>query len=64
MIDEGPESACFTSVLRRDGGYLLVPEAPGLGVTLDEALAGPLNLVGREVAEIPLRNDGSVAFSV
>lgn len=63
-IDEGPESAAFTTSIRRDGGYLLVPDAPGLGVTLDESAVTAISVVGRAVSDIPLRADGSVAFSV
>lgn len=63
-LDEGPQSSAFTTAVRREGGYLLVPDAPGLGVTLDDSAAKSLDLVGRDVTDIPLRNDGSVAFSV
>ena len=64
MIDEGPASAAFKTAVRREGGYLLVPDAPGLGVVLDETLVDSIELVGRDVTRIPLRSDGSVAFSV
>ena len=64
MVDEGPESVALKTSLRRDGGYLLAPEAPGLGVTLDESNAAPIHLIGRPLTKIPLRSDGSVAFSV
>jgi galactonate dehydratase len=63
-LDEGPQSSAFTTAIRREGGYLLVPDAPGLGVALDDSAAKSLDLVGRDVTDIPLRNDGSVAFSV
>lgn len=65
LIDESPKSACFTSALTRTGGYLTVPEQPGLGVSLDEAKAGPLlGPLSRQLHDIPMRNDGSVAYSV
>ncbi len=64
MVDEGPKSAAFSGVLERKGGYLAVPEAPGLGVKLDEARATDLGPLGRALHEIPLRQDGSVAYSV
>lgn len=64
LVDEGPKSACFTSALKRTGGYLSLPETPGLGVTLDESRATELGPLGRALHEIPLRNDGSVAYSV
>ncbi|MEO8899303.1 MAG: mandelate racemase/muconate lactonizing enzyme family protein [Candidatus Dormibacter sp.] len=63
-IDEGVVSAAFSTAVRREGGYLTVPDATGLGVTLDDSLAGSFPLIGREVTEIPLRHDGSVAYSV
>lgn len=64
MVDEAPTSACFTSALRRTGGYLNVPEAPGLGVTLDVQAAGHLGPRRGDRYSIPLRNDGSVAYAV
>jgi len=62
-LDEGAQVRGLTSAVRREGGYLLLPEVPGLGVTLAED-ASDMRLVGRPVTEIPLRSDGSVAFSV
>jgi galactonate dehydratase len=50
--------------VRREGGFLPVPDVPGLGVTLDLAGAGPLDLTGRPLTRIPLRADGSVAYAV
>lgn len=64
LVDEGPKSACFTSAVKRTGGYLSLPETPGLGVTLDEARATELGPLGRALHEIPLRGDGSVAYAV
>jgi galactonate dehydratase len=65
IIDEGPVAQAYTSHLRREGGDLLIPEVPGLGVSLQadvpdiclSPLSGPLH-------DIPLRRDGSVAWSV
>lgn len=64
MVDEGPLSAAFVSTLRREGGYLAVPEVPGLGVTLADERPSEIRIIGREITSIPLRADGSVAFSV
>ncbi|HEV8634668.1 MAG TPA: mandelate racemase/muconate lactonizing enzyme family protein [Chloroflexota bacterium] len=62
--DEGPMREAFPGALEREGGYLKVPEAPGLGLRLDEAkLAG----VGRPMLDprrARLRADGSVASAV
>ncbi|MDE0592950.1 MAG: mandelate racemase/muconate lactonizing enzyme family protein [Dehalococcoidia bacterium] len=61
--DEGPENSMFTTAWRREGGYLMVPDEPGIGITVDyTALEGsaydprPLN--------VPMRVDGSVGYSV
>jgi galactonate dehydratase len=62
--DEGPLAAAFPGTLQRQGGYLPVPQEPGLGVRLDEAR---LKEVGRALwdpQKNPLRADGSVAYAV
>jgi galactonate dehydratase len=62
--DEGPVATAFPGALKRTGGYLPVPDAPGLGVKLDEAR---LKEVGRPLWDPmrnPLRADGSVAYAV
>ncbi|MEU4644680.1 mandelate racemase/muconate lactonizing enzyme family protein [Micromonospora sp. NPDC023814] len=60
QLADGPARAC----VRRQGGFLPVPEEPGLGVTLDLTDATPLDLTGRPLTRIPLRADGSVAYAV
>jgi galactonate dehydratase len=63
LVDESPAASVFDGVLERRGGYLAIPERPGLGIRLDDAkLAGvePSSMLG----PIPLRADGSVAYSV
>ena len=64
--DEADKWHGFDGVLRRQGGYLLPPERPGLGVRLVDASAnGPLGPLGdRPLHEIPLRADGSVVYAV
>lgn len=48
---------------KREGGYLVVPDVPGLGVSLvDEPK--PQTLVARRTHDVPMRVDGSVAYSV
>lgn len=61
--DEGPLAQAFTTEWRRDGGYLVVPDGPGLGVTLDESRLAPIELLGRDIWDIPSRPDGSVAYA-
>ena len=64
--DEQPKWRGFHGVLRRQGGYLLPPEVPGLGLRLVETTADePLGPLGtRPVHEIPHRADGSVVYAV
>ena len=64
MLDEGPAAAAFSSSVKRVGGYLLAPEAPGLGVTLNPNMHERLSPFSTPLHEIPLRRDGSVAFAV
>ncbi|WP_320064328.1 mandelate racemase/muconate lactonizing enzyme family protein [Micromonospora sp. RTGN7] len=60
QLADGPARAC----VRREGGFLPVPQAPGLGVTLDLTDTRPLDLTGRPLTRIPLRADGSIAYAV
>lgn len=64
LDDEGPGAAPFAGTLERVGGYLQVPEAPGLGVRLDDAKLRSLPPSDRNLHDIPLRADGSVAYAV
>ena len=62
--DEAPEMRVYKSTLRREGGYMPVPEAPGLGVELDEALLAGAERQPKNIGGMPpLRQDGSVALS-
>jgi galactonate dehydratase len=64
--DESSKWGGFSGVLQRQGGYLLPPEVPGLGVKLvDASVSGSLHPLGnRPLHEIPLRSDGSVVYAV
>jgi galactonate dehydratase len=62
--DEGPHNAVFKTVCRREGGYIPIPEAPGLGVELDETLLAEATFTPMNRASTPLRSDGSVAYAV
>jgi galactonate dehydratase len=66
LTDEDPKWSGFRGVLQRQGGYLLPPDAPGLGVSLASVdVSSPLGPLGdRPVHEIPLRADGSVVYAV
>ena len=62
--DEAPENRIYKTVLRREGGYIPVPEAPGLGVELDEALLAKAEQQPQDLTSMPpMRQDGSVALS-
>ena len=61
--DELPEKQVFKSALRRAGGYIPVPEAPGLGVELDEALLAKTVHEEQDLTRnLPMRQDGSLAI--
>lgn len=63
-VDEPGAMPGVTSSLRREGGWLLAPEAPGLGVIVQPELIERFEVLGRPIHAIPRRIDGSVAFSV
>ncbi|MCC6177619.1 MAG: mandelate racemase/muconate lactonizing enzyme family protein [Chloroflexi bacterium] len=62
-IDE-EQAVAFPGTLKREGGYLPVPEAPGLGVRLDEAALAEIGRDRLDPKRLPLRIDGSVAYAV
>jgi galactonate dehydratase len=62
-LDE-QRAAAFPGTLKRQGGYLPVPEAPGLGVKIDDAKLAELGRPMVDPKGLPLRADGSVAFAV
>jgi galactonate dehydratase len=64
--DESNKWSGFSGVLRRQGGYLYPPDAPGLSVKLvDTSANGPLGPLGdRPLKDIPIRSDGSVVYAV
>jgi len=65
LIDEGVGASCYASGLKRVGGYLELPNEPGLGVRLVEPAEGAwLSPLSTPLHQIPLRQDGSVAYSV
>jgi galactonate dehydratase len=63
VADEGPRSAGFPGALIRDGGYLPVPDAPGLGVEIDPSMVVSQWPDGHSFTNTPLRADGSVAHA-
>jgi galactonate dehydratase len=63
-VDEGAPAATFVGTLQRQGGYLPVPDSPGLGVRLDDSQTANATPVVGNFRDIPLRSDGSVMYSV
>jgi galactonate dehydratase len=62
--DESEGHAVFKTSYKREGGYIPIPQAPGLGVELDEALIGKMPFVPMNNATTLMREDGSVAYAV
>ena len=61
--DEGPENAMFTRAWQREGGYLPVPDAVGIGIEVDYDALEAVEWDPRPLGS-PIRVDGSVGFSV
>jgi galactonate dehydratase len=67
LRDETDTPPSIRSTHRRDGGYLIPSEAPGLGVEIAFESFEPQDYVAymRDfVNQLPMRSDGSLAFSV
>ena len=62
--DESEENRIYKTTFRREGGYIAVSDAPGLGVELDESVLSYQKVTPVDLANIPIRKDGSVSFSV
>ena len=62
--DEAPHNQVFKTCYERKGGYIAIPDAPGLGVELDEDLIAQTPYAPMNTASTLLRLDGSVASAV
>ena len=62
--DESPDYAVYKVAYKRDGGYIPIPEAPGLGIELDDSLIAQTPYRPMNTGTTPLREDGSVAYAV
>jgi galactonate dehydratase len=62
--DEDPVHAVYRNSLRREGGYITVPDAPGIGVELDDSMVESTPFVPKDLRNVPIRTDGSVGYSV
>ena len=62
--DEQPFNAMFNSSWKREGGYISVPDAPGIGIDLEVEAFKSQPYDPRNLQVIPMRDDGSVGYSV
>lgn len=62
--DESEAFAVYKVAYERDGGYIPIPEAPGLGIELDDSLIEQNPYQPMNTGTTPLREDGSVAYAV
>jgi galactonate dehydratase len=62
--DESDAFAVYKVAYQRDGGYIPIPEAPGLGIELDDSLIADTPFQPMNTGTTPLREDGSVAYAV
>ncbi len=62
--DESEAFAVYKVAYQREGGYIPIPEAPGLGIELDDNLIEQTPFRPMNTGSTPLREDGSVAYAV
>ncbi len=62
--DESEQFAVYKVAYKREGGYIPIPEAPGLGIELDDGLIEKTPYQPMNTGTTPLREDGSVAYAV
>ena len=62
--DEDSRNAVYQTAYQREGGFIPIPEAPGLGVQLDDSLIEQTPFQPMNTGQTPLREDGSVAYAV
>jgi galactonate dehydratase len=62
--DEDEVHAVYKNSLKREGGYILTPDAPGIGVELDNSRLAKHPFISKNLQNIPMRVDGSVGYSV
>ena len=63
-IDESKINSIFQSEWKRKGGFIKVPDQIGLGVNVDYELLKKQDFESRLQHNIPMREDGSVGYSV
>lgn len=65
QLDESPRpaDAVYRTACRREGGYMIPPEVPGIGIELDEELLGKAPPAYMPTTSL-LRHDGSPALAI
>ena len=58
--EESPRNEMLVNPIRREGGYMTVPLAPGLGVSLNEEMIPKHPYRQWDPSGVRLRHDGSV----
>ena len=62
--DESEKFAVYKVAYQREGGYIPIPETPGLGIELDDSLIEETPYQPMNTGTTLLREDGSVAYAV
>ena len=62
--DESEDFAVYKVAYQREGGYIPIPEVPGLGIELNDSLIEQNPYQPMNTGSTPLREDGSVAYAV
>ncbi len=62
--DEASHHAVYKTSYQREGGFIPIPEMPGLGVELDDSLIDQTPYQPMNTGQTLLREDGSVAYAV
>ena len=62
--DESEAFSVYKVAYQREGGYIPIPEAPGLGIELDDSLIEDNPYQPMNTGTTLLREDGSVAYAV
>ena len=62
--DESDQFSVYNVSYQREGGYIPIPEVPGLGVELNDSLIEKTPFQPMNTGSTPLCEDGSVAYAV
>ena len=64
LADEADHNAMYKRAHQREGGYLRLSDAPGIGIEVNEDMLNQASFSPRPLQVIPMRVDGSVGYSV